>query len=100
MSVEVGVPAASIGARIGCRSLWLPRKVPATPMKGGALLALLAITIPEKTSSGSVAIQVCHVDATDAACVHGKAMLNTVTLLTGWVRNVRLVTMPKLPPPP
>src|SRR5919204_3867360 len=42
----------------------------------------------------------CHTLRTRAASAHGHSMKNVLTLLTGWVLNVRLVTIPKFPPPP
>src|SRR5919108_607940 len=51
-------------------------------------------------ASGAWGTRSCHAASAALAADHGQLMLNHAAPRARWVLNVKLVTMPKLPPPP
>ena len=62
--------------------------------------AVVPITRPDHTVSGSVCGQACQAASTLAASAHAKSAENVVSGTVAKVLNVNDVTTPKLPPPP
>ncbi len=77
-----------------------PVQMPPIEIEGEFPLPAVATMQFDHNSSGAPSIHAIHAGRTCRAAAHGKRRVNSATSPTGNVSKPKLVTTPKLPPPP